>query len=299
MSDGINLPIESEHLIKRIEELIQRRSSTDRRMGYVWMVVPILPILVGIVLVVSLVRIVVSSITRIGNVQQPQSAIPLIAEIFALYGFAIISFYIILLIGSFALYYLIDRRNAHFKRQQQLFATLPKYLSSRTTGPTGESIIRLSQISEDSIFDEQERPAGLWAILYVFVTPIVALLAAYDLTQDLRKHEERQSNYQATIAGAFNEADLSITPFASFKAHKRDPLLFLILTLITAGLFWIYWFYTLLKDYNEHFQQQAFFEDQVLAPLKPGPPTKACATCGGTVPEGASFCPSCGRPQSS
>ena len=283
-------------LLRRIEDLIRKRSSTDRIMGYAWLIVPVLPILVGVVLAASLVRILVS-IPTFETIQRSESAVPLIAQIFAVYGFAILSFYVILLIGSFALYYLIDRRNAHFKRQQQLFATLPRYLSSKTSGLTSESISRVFQISEDAMFDEQDRPAGLWAILNIFVTPVVGLIAAYDLTQDLRRHEERQSDYQATLVAALNEAGVQPPAFAAQRLHKREDILFLILTAITAGLFWIYWFYTLLRDYNEHFHDQAVVEDQILATLKPKAAIRVCATCGGSVPENAKFCPLCGRPQ--
>lgn len=299
MSGGITVSTQPELLIQRIEDLIRRRSSSDRRMGYVWMIVPILPIFVGIAIAVSIIGILVSAISKVGSLQQPQNAAPIVGEILGLYGFAIMSLYLVLLVGSFALYYLIDRRNAHFKRQQQLFSLLPTYLSSREKPPRAESKYQLTQLSEDSVLEERDRPAGLWAVLYLFVTPIVGLIVAYSLTQDLRKHENLQSAYQTSLVGAFNEAGIQLPTFSPDRAHKRDPILLIILTAITAGLFWIYWFYTLLKDYNEHFQDQTRFEDQILASLKPQPATKPCATCGGAVPETARFCPNCGRPRSS
>jgi hypothetical protein len=268
-------------------------------MGYMWMVVPILPIVVGITIAVSAIGILISAISKVGSVQQAASAAPVIGEILALYGFAIIAFYVVLVVGSFALYYLIDRRNGHFKRQQQLFLTLPKYLFSMQKAPGGESASRLTQLSEDSVFQERDRPAGLWSILYLFVTPIVGIVVAYNLTQDLRKHNELQSAYETTLVSAFSEAGIQLPTPASNRLHKRDPILYIILTAITAGLFWIFWFYTLLKDYNEHLEVQARFEDHILASLKPQPATKACPTCGGAVPESAKFCPHCGRPQSS
>jgi hypothetical protein len=83
------------------------------------------------------------------------------------------------------------------------------------------------------------------------------------------------------------------------KTRKRDSMLFLLLTIITAGLFWIYWFYTLLRDFNEHFANQALFEDRILAVLKPAavPHEKKCAACGGSVPPSAKYCPFCGAAQ--
>lgn len=279
--------------------MIRRRSSTDRRMGYVWMIVPVLPILVGIGLAVSLIGILASAFSRIGSLQQPASAIPAAGAILALYGLAIVSFYTILAFGAFATYYMIERRNGHFRRQQRLFSTLQEYLTSKTGVAGNENGFRLWQSSEESALEERDRPAGLWSVLYLFVTPIVGLIVAFNLTQDLRRHEELQANYQTALLGALNEAGFVTPTLPPSRLHQRDPLLFIILTAITGGLFWVYWFHTLLKDYNQHFQDQAQYEDQILAVLKPHSPTRKCVTCGGAVPESAKFCPQCGTQQAS
>ncbi|MGD0175758.1 MAG: DUF4234 domain-containing protein [Candidatus Bathyarchaeia archaeon] len=287
-------------MIQRIEELTRRRSSTDRRMGYIWMLVPTLPIVVGIGLAVGFIGILASALLKVGSLQQPQSALSsAMGEILALYGFAIASFYLVLAIGAFAIYYMIERRNGHSRRQQQLFSTLQKYLASKSGPTAGDNVLRLEQLTEESMFEERDRPAGLWAVLYVFVNPIVGLIVAYNLTQDLHKHEELQSNYQTTLLSALSETGVAPLTLPPSRLHKRDPMLLIILTAITAGIFWIYWFYTLLKDYNEHFQDQAQFEDQILTLLTPQPKARNCGTCGGAVPENAKFCPHCGRQQTS
>jgi hypothetical protein len=260
-------------------------------MGYSWMIVPVLPIIAGIALIVALIGIVISTISTLQPGEAPTQAF---AGIFAVYGLALVVFYAVLLIGAFAIFYFIDRRNRHFKRQQLLFGAISSYLLVRDSSTVSENVGKLTELVEDSIFEEQDRPAGLWALLYVFVTPIVGLVVAYNLTQDLRKHEERQFEYQQALAPAFEETGFARPSFATHRAHNRDPMVYIVLTAITGGLFWIYWFYTLLKDYNEHFAGQAAFEDQVLSVLKP---SVTCTACGGTVPQGAKFCPLCGAPQ--
>lgn len=286
------MPSQSDFLLRRIEGYVRKRSSIDRRMGYSWMIVPVLPIIAGLALVATLIGIVISSITTLQPGQVPTQAL---AGIFSVYGLALIVFYAVLLIGAFAIFYFIDRRNRHFKRQQLLFGAISSYLLVRESSRVSENVGKLTQLVEDSMFEELDRPAGLWALLYVFVTPIVGLVAAYNLTQDLRKHEERQVEYQQALASAFEEAEFTSPSTAAQKAHNRDPMVNIILTAITGGLFWIYWFYTLLKDYNEHFADQAAFEDQVLSALKP---STTCKACGGMVPQDAKFCPLCGAPQS-
>jgi hypothetical protein len=149
-------------------------------MGYIWMVVPILPILLGIAIATSIVGIIISSLPQIGTISGPTSALPVVAQIIGLYAFAIISVYAILVLGAIAIYYLIERRNNHFRRQQQLYKTLGEYVSAKLAANPSPDASKLSQLAEDSMFEEQDRPASLWAILYLFVTPITSLIVAYE-----------------------------------------------------------------------------------------------------------------------
>jgi hypothetical protein len=262
-------------------------------MGRAWTIVPVLPIVLGVALFVALIGLVVSSLA---NIQQATNVPSGIADIVSLYVFTIIAVYAVLFLGAVAFYYLIDRRNRHFQRQQSLFASVPVYLLTRKGTTRHENIAKLIDLSEDSSFEEQNRPASMWAILYLFATPIVGLIVAYSLTQDLRKHEERQSAYQQTLPSALEEAGLARPSISSTSYHNKDPILYIVLTAITAGIFWIYWFYALLQDYNEHFADQAIFENQLLGALKP---MISCATCGGSIPQDVKFCPLCGAAQSS
>lgn len=262
------------------------------------MLAPILPLLVGVALLFSIAGIIASNLTSFRSLEETTNAVPAVAAILSLYLLGITAFYSILVIYSVSTYYLLDRRNNHFRRQQQLFAVLPKYIMTLVDAQI-DNALRLSTMTEDATIEEENRPAGIWAVLNLFVFPIVSLIVAYNLSQDLRGHERRQQNYERILVNALNQAGVLLSPPPNGREHKRDPLLFLILTAITGGLFWIYWFYTLLKDYNEHFEDQAFFEDYVLGSLKPKSPSKQCVCqgCGGAVPADAKFCPFCGKPQ--
>jgi len=300
------VPTPAESDVRRIVELVNRRSGTDRRMSNVWMIAPLLPIILVVVILGVVLGLIVSAISKIGTIPQPQNATSAgravasaIGGIVAIYGFAIVGGYFVLFLTALAFYYFMQRRNDHFARQQLLFSSLHRLLSDTSAKPI-ESVTRLGYLTEDSKSQEQQKTAGVWAVLFLFVTPIVGLLIAYRLTQDLRNHEALQAEYRSNLTEAFRETGYQSPIFSTQKLHNRDPLLFLILSIITAGLFWIYWFYTILHDYNEHFAQQAEFEDQIVNLLRPSTPLtgRTCQNCGGSIPENARFCPNCGTQSS-
>jgi len=263
------------------------------------MIIPFLPLVAAISIVAFLVGILVSILPRIGNLSQPatsESAIaPVVGGLVSLYGLGIIVLFAVFLLGALSVYYMIDRRNRHFARQQLLFSTLHRYLVSKK--PESANIAEVGFLAEDSAYEEKMRPAGLWALLFMVITPLVGLIVSYNLTRDMRKHDELQSKYQGVLATSLVESGFQEPNFAAYRPQNRDPVLFVILTAITGGLFWIYWYYTLLRDYNEHFMDQAKFEDQILKTLIPPAAQRICGTCGGVVPPVAKFCPNCGSKQ--
>ena len=299
MPGDIKMATEQGPALGRIESLVRLRTETDRRMGYTWMTIPLLPPAAAIVIGAGFLGFLVSILPKIGTLSQPTTAPsaiePYVGGLLGLWGVAAIVLFAVLFFGALSFYYLMERRNRHFGRQQLLFSTIHRYLAS--SRPASETIAQLGYLSDDSTYAEGPRPAGLWALLVLFVTPIVGLIASYSLTQDLRKHDELQSRFQAALAPSLVEAGFQDPNFPSYKSRHRDPLLFIILTAITGGLFWIYWYYTLLKDYNDHFADQAKFEDQILKSLIPTPTQRTCGTCGGVVPAIAKFCPHCGSQQ--
>ncbi len=281
---------EQEFLIQEIEELVHKRDTTDRRMGYVWMIVPILPIIVAILVLSSFVSSIIALASSATANQPPPTS--LATQLAGLYVFAIFSLYAVLLVGAAAIYYLIERRNAHFARQYRLFMSVADYVNSDSKS----SAAKLFKLARDESFEEPHKPAAIWAVLYVLIAPLASLLVGYGLTCDIRKHAETQVAYEQTLTNALAETGKTM-PSTTPQIHKREPVLYLILTLITGGIFWVYWYYTLLRDYNDHFKKQAAFEDRILAAFKPPEPKKFCHACGMTIPATARFCPSCGKEQ--
>ena len=48
---------------------------------------------------------------------------------------------------------------------------------------------------------------------------------------------------------------------------ERSFAVYIILSVVTLGFFWVYWVYVLLNDPNNHFRQQASIEDTLMVQM--------------------------------
>lgn len=172
-------------------------------------------------------------------------------------------------------YRLIKRRNQHFERQNRLFrnlsvATRKASLAKSVSGAN----VHLNYIDNWLVYQqsqEQEKSAVFLAILLII--PILNVFAFFYilhfLTKDFYAHEKRE-NY---MLGAFSSAFLLMGMNFSFRREhpipQRSFVPYLMLTLVTLGIFSFYWDYTLIKDPNGHFEDQNKFEDSLLPSVTP------------------------------
>ena len=186
-------------------------------------------------------------------------------------------------------------------------------------GRSSNAISALALLNRDSEYEETERSAAVWAVLYIFVSPIVGLYIFHFLTNDQYKHFKRQIDFSRNLEALLKDLEVQFVSPAQYETKRRETILYIILTIITVGLFWIYWFYLQLKEYNEHFKSQWKLEDQLVNTLRtqmeglppethaPALPTappaplplnlKYCQYCGKAILLDAKFCELCGRQQ--
>jgi hypothetical protein len=117
---------------------------------------------------------------------------------------------------------------------------------------------------------EGQRNPWLWMLLL----PIVKLGLAsfwtyYWLTVDWRRHSIRQQRVTDELSAIFrnlgypaaNLIDEGATPDRNYWMH-------LVLTIVTFGAWYIYWFYLMFKDGNHHMAGDHFLEDQLVNTLR-------------------------------
>ena len=174
------------------------------------------------------------------------------------------SMWAILSVASFGIawfpmiYYSIQRRNAHFSRQQKLEALILSKL--RNGSEMGESN---SSKTKNWL---PHRNAEAWTLATLLVVPGFYLF--YSLKYDLQKHEEHEHEFLAKVITHAKDVGVTLdiqscrtTP--SFPRNK-----YIILSVVTLGSITAYWLYRIFNDYNYHFKMQWIIENELLRFLK-------------------------------
>jgi ABC-type multidrug transport system fused ATPase/permease subunit len=186
-------------------------------------------------------------------------------------GFALLAIGIIFgLLMIVLIYKLVQRRNKHFSRQQlfmdDMIAALKSIASKKKDG-VGDKIDALERSLRETRMEETEKSAALWAIL-TLITGIAGLYVLYFLTKDFYKHERKEDYAITDIYALLNACGIPATAPRRMEISQPIPersfVLYLILTIVTLGIFGIYWYYCLIEDPNRHFKYHVTLEDQLV-----------------------------------
>ena len=257
-----------------IRKDIRMQEESDRQMSSVWVLVSLVPLIVGIVaagyFVVSFMN--VFSTLDFSDPQWYDYSYNWIPEEF------VTVYLVVMLIGIansavslVLIYLLVNRRGTHIKRQnflsEDIIATIG-YLAKTKEVDVEANLAALERTVKEANYDETKKSPILWAILSVFV-PFVLLYVYYFLMTDFIRHERREDRFWDDTNKALTKlgVDFSV-PRRTSAIPDRSFVLYLILVIVTAGLFMVYWLYILLKVPNEHFKHHIQSENQLLTALE-------------------------------
>ncbi|MDI6806169.1 MAG: hypothetical protein QMD20_05865 [Candidatus Bathyarchaeia archaeon] len=170
-------------------------------------------------------------------------------------------------------YKLVKRRNTHFQRQiflsEDVLSRLKEITSTKGTSAEAE-MATLERTLREVKVEETEKSAVLWAILSAIIF-IASWYVYYFLMKDFYKHERREDTFFEDVGRVLGKSGITFTPPRRMKPiPDRSFVLYLIVTIITAGIFEIYWLYVLLIDPNEHFKYHIELEDELFKVLESG-----------------------------
>lgn len=172
--------------------------------------------------------------------------------------------------GIYILYKLMNRRLQHFERMTSLRGHLIDVLKEKAeaSGKTSAVEQDLSQLEgyhmEATNRDRSgEKSPVLWLILTLVFSP-VAYYVYYFLNDDFRAHELNEQLFMSKASEVMMKLDMTKQPVnTSMMIPERNFVMFLLLTIVTCGIYGIYWWYTLINDPNMHFDDHTVWESQL------------------------------------
>jgi hypothetical protein len=231
-----------------ILEAVRMRGETDRIVSPLWMLSPLLGI------------VIFSVFAIVGFVL----GLPFGATV----GLIILGVFVAIIISAYPLYLLIKRRSAHFRRDAMLRGGIIEYVKARVASQKvdiSSEMATMNVVHSESLGEEREKSAVMWTILSVII-PFIVIYVWYFLTKDPSNHDHRQLAFMQQAQSAASKLGITMVVATWKSLPDRSFFLYFILTIIT-GLFAIYWYYVVFKDFNEHFKAQWIFEDQLVSTI--------------------------------
>lgn len=235
----------AEHYIAEMRKISREASETDYVMP-VWLpFIPMILILIGTLASIS---------ALLGGVE----------GVLAGLGAFIVLLFIGAIINIYVLYKWISRRNNHFRRTASLYGNLVFALESLKI--TDAEVAQIRNSVQEMQYEEQEKSAALWIILSLIVGIIIYYVFHF-LNKDFHKHERREVAIYENLARILERRGIAISRFEP-RVPNRSTVLYIVLSIITVGIFGLYWVYTLTKDPNEHFRAHHLVEENTIRALE-------------------------------
>ncbi len=174
--------------------------------------------------------------------------------------------------GLWIFYKLMDRRDMHLARVANMVNTSvallqEKAAASGNAGLIGQELAHLEMVQREMYEQSRERGAALWLVLGI-LTGIAVWIGFYFIMDDLSRHDQLEAQYFTLMSGALAKLGLaSQASQASPSIPERSFPLYLILSIVTCGIFYFFWQYYLVDDGNKHVEAQVQWEDFIYSAL--------------------------------
>jgi hypothetical protein len=142
-------------------------------------------------------------------------------------------------VAFFPMFYrLVEGRNRHFRREAALEKRISEFLRAQ-----GKELPATAA-------DPRDMNAKALAASIILIIP--AFVIVYYLSRDLRRHEEHQDLFLA-----------SVFPERRFMPQTIPIKKYALITIVTVGVGGIYWLYKVVNLYNAHFKAQREIEKEI------------------------------------
>ncbi len=173
---------------------------------------------------------------------------------FVIFALAIIA----IIIGVYVMYKWIKRRNEHFSRSHRLYENVILFLEAMGMGDP--EIPAMKNMLQEMRYRETQKNPIVWIVLTYLTGGIIGFYVYHFLTRDFYEHERREQAIHEHLRNLLARYNLPLTTTGYSAVPDRNTVIYIVLSLITLGIFLLYWYYVLAKDPNEHFKQHSQVE---------------------------------------
>ena len=185
-----------------------------------------------------------------------------------------LSFIIVgLVIYLIIIYQRIERRDKHFARMGELFRD-----SLRTTEEVAKAkgidiysqkseIEEKIKVAEDSLL--RPKNAVLWTVLMVLTGGLVAFYVYYFLLVDWYRIQRMEQEIMDDFSDLWTQLDITKDPIpVTLRVPERSYWAYLGLTIITLGIWLLYWDYVTHTEPDHVFPENRSWEDKILSSFR-------------------------------
>ena len=186
--------------------------------------------------------------------------------------------------SHYATYKLVERRTMHVQRRLAFLSYFWHALNARAEAAgqreqVAEGLDNLSRIYQqmDAFERRNKREPILWLLLRI-VFGVIGGYINHFLNKDFLFYDEWEASYASNAEWVMQRLGYPVAlPKRTKPVPNRSTGLYVFLSIITFGIFTMFWRYTVMADGNGHFDDDAAMEDALLramglAPAQPQAP---------------------------
>jgi Domain of unknown function (DUF4234) len=174
--------------------------------------------------------------------------------------------------GLFIFYKLLDRRDQHLARMANMVNTSVALMSEKAAaaGKTeliSQEMAQIQMIQREMYDQSRERGAALWLVIGI-LTGVGIWIGYYFVMEDVARHDQLEAQFFTLMSSALAKLGLSAQASqAAPNIPERNFVAYLLLSIVTCGIFSFYWLYVLVDDGNRHVEAQVQWEDFIYSAL--------------------------------
>jgi hypothetical protein len=170
--------------------------------------------------------------------------------------------------GLYITYQLVRRDRDHNRRRLELLdaATAYAWERAQAQGAADELRPNFDRIAMNLNVMRQMtgdfRDPVIWTVLTLVASTIVHVILFILMDQDLVKHDANEGAVESELATIYARLGVSVPqPDPSRVKAQHNYVARIIVTLVTCGIYFFWWLYDVMVDWNKHFEINWAWED--------------------------------------